>query len=359
LGRATWEDHEYAIVSFPGKSWGEALRDLEEVLPGFHLATITNQGEQEVINELIQTVDVTGQLWLGAIQVPNNEPIPDKGWVWVTGETWDYTNWGENEPNDGGSGEYHLALENSGWNDEGSAIESVGGYLAEGGNLVFDSGFEACPCFSAEDAELIASHQQFMRCKDFAYTNQWGARTLSLEMGGDPDAFGVLQVDREVRTWSDWGSDLVHCLQNSVDLDEGIGWDANATHPGVRSKFLTCTAIINRVVEHYGLQCESEPNCEHRIIVTSRPVVGTTVTYNGYLVNDPPAECVNRSAIERVEWYWGDGSVDIFNKMPDGFVHPFPTSHIYSETGLYGHKAYAFDADEKIIGIYSNFILLL
>lgn len=364
LGRATWEEREYAVVSFPGRSWGEALRDMEMLLPGFHLAAITNQQEQDFVNEFLQTVNLTGQLWLGAIQIPNNEPIPDKGWAWVTGESWDYTNWGEFEPNDGGSGEYHLAMENLWWNDEGSAIESVGGYLAEssdaeGGDLVFNSGFEACPCFSEEEAELIASNEHFIVCKDFAYTRQWGARTLSLEMGGEPNTHGVLQVSREVRTYSDWGSDLVHCLQNSSDLVEGIGWDADASNPEVRSKFMTCTAIINQAVEQHELQCETEPNCERRIIVTSRQVDGMTVTHNGSLVNDPSVECVNRAPIERVDWYWGDGSVDTFNKMPDGFVHPFPNSHTYLEPRLYGYTAYAFDADGKIIGRYNNFILLL
>jgi len=147
LTRGIWVDgnsHEYVVVSFPGEVWDVAQDDMEVLLPGFHLATVTSQEEQDFISDLLSGDGISGQFWLGGFQDPIDEPIPDEGWTWVTQESWVYTNWLDGEPNDGGSGlEQHLALLGSGWNDEGSLIARITGYIAEGGvtglNLVVDS----------------------------------------------------------------------------------------------------------------------------------------------------------------------------------------------------------------------------
>lgn len=146
LARTEWESgnhHEYVIVSFPAYSWDDAFDNLSALLPGFHLATITSQEEQDFVNDfLLQEGLSYSQWWLGGVQIPFDEPDPEKGWTWVTGEAWNYTNWGAIEPNDGGSGEYHLALDRGWWNDEGSAISSVRGYIAESLDPIFKDGFE-------------------------------------------------------------------------------------------------------------------------------------------------------------------------------------------------------------------------
>jgi hypothetical protein len=136
LGRGVWTDgngHEYVIVGLRSVTWDVANEDMLGLLPGFHLATITSQAEQDFILNLRIAVNATGQQWIGGFQDPITEPDPSAGWTWVTGEVWSYTNWAFGEPNDGGrlAGEQHLAQLSTGWNDEGSAIVGISGYIAE------------------------------------------------------------------------------------------------------------------------------------------------------------------------------------------------------------------------------------
>jgi len=56
LTRGIWVDgnsHEYVVVSFPGEVWDVAQDDMEVLLPGFHLATVTSQEEQDFISDLL------------------------------------------------------------------------------------------------------------------------------------------------------------------------------------------------------------------------------------------------------------------------------------------------------------------
>jgi putative hemolysin len=80
-------NHRYEVIE-RSMTWTEAKAHCESL--GGHLATITTKEEQEIVQALIVN-KTKKQYWLGG-QVTNN------GWVWVTGETWNYTNWGRNEP---------------------------------------------------------------------------------------------------------------------------------------------------------------------------------------------------------------------------------------------------------------------
>ena len=144
LGRDIWtvgNSHEYVVVEFPEEIWDNANSDVNNLLPGYHLATITNQEEQDFVIDLLVRLGTVQQYWLGGFQDPITEPLAAEGWTWITSEEWDYTNWGSGEPNDGGGpgGEQHLALDGSrGWNDEGSAIGAIFGYIAELSNIALD-----------------------------------------------------------------------------------------------------------------------------------------------------------------------------------------------------------------------------
>jgi len=64
-----------------------------------HLATITSASENLWLTATFGG-DALHLHWIGAYQPPGS-PEPDGGWTWVTGETWDYTNWfPPGEPND-------------------------------------------------------------------------------------------------------------------------------------------------------------------------------------------------------------------------------------------------------------------
>jgi hypothetical protein len=140
LDQRTWTDgngHEYVVVRFEAMTWDEAMADVEMLLPGFHLATITSQQEQDFIVDLLVELVDRGEYWLGGFQDPITEPDADEGWTWVTSEEWEYTAWAFIEPNDaGGPGrEQHLGLDLSfrsvdNWNDEGN-ISRISGYIAE------------------------------------------------------------------------------------------------------------------------------------------------------------------------------------------------------------------------------------
>lgn len=89
----TWSEAETAVALLEGGSW--------------HLATITSSEEQTFIESLVPST-VTGnyKAWIGGEQT-GSPATPSDGWTWVTGEDWDWTNWGartgtyaQNEPND-------------------------------------------------------------------------------------------------------------------------------------------------------------------------------------------------------------------------------------------------------------------
>lgn len=113
-------DHWYERIDLTvGISWDDAKAAAE--VKGGYLATITSYEEDYfVINNLI--IPVQGSFpnrprngdwfpyWIGGYQQfidieDYGYGEADKNWNWVTGETWDYTNWYGNEPNDAG-GDY-------------------------------------------------------------------------------------------------------------------------------------------------------------------------------------------------------------------------------------------------------------
>lgn len=128
----------YEVVLVPGINWTAAQPDIDTRLgSGWHLATITSQGEQDFVAGLLASYGET-EFWAGGKQ-PSGQSDPREGWEWVTGETWDYTAWATDyaiEPNDwNGQDEIYLALDNRWarywtWNDA-LDTENVGGYVAE------------------------------------------------------------------------------------------------------------------------------------------------------------------------------------------------------------------------------------
>ena len=139
-------NHDYFIFTYgeEGQSGGYAnLADKtwqevdDRLATGYYLATITSQAEQSFIEGLLVDKGLTGEYWLGAFQSPPDESGATVGWNWVTGEAFDYTNWGSGEPNDayGSASEQFLATwSNDGWkwNDE-AALSNISGFIVERG----------------------------------------------------------------------------------------------------------------------------------------------------------------------------------------------------------------------------------
>jgi hypothetical protein len=142
--------HYYDIVYSPGIEWNvarvAAAGSSYNGLTG-HLVTFTSAAEESYVMpafaELFNPAEPYAPFFLiGAYQpasVWNTAAEPGGGWRWVTGETWDYTNWAGGEPNNFDNNE-HVAQtwkhgsdpDFTGWNDiNDPSLEFVNGYIVE------------------------------------------------------------------------------------------------------------------------------------------------------------------------------------------------------------------------------------
>lgn len=86
---------------------------------GGYLATITSTSEQDFIyNNLVSGAnDPFQECWIGAAQTTCT-PEPSCGWQWITGETWGFTNWDSEKPDNVGGIESNIVmLGNGSWDD--------------------------------------------------------------------------------------------------------------------------------------------------------------------------------------------------------------------------------------------------
>jgi hypothetical protein len=89
-------------------NWNDAKSYCESI--GAHLATITTKAEMDWI---LKTFGPHWGCWLGGTD-KDQEGV----WTWVTGEKWQYSFWGKDEPNNAGGNENALEIFLTGyWND--------------------------------------------------------------------------------------------------------------------------------------------------------------------------------------------------------------------------------------------------
>ncbi len=96
-----------------------------------YLVTITSQQENDFLTNTFG--DRAREKWAGAFRTGDGSD-PNAGWHWLTGETWDYTNWAPGEPNNAGGVENRMSLKGGGnplgtWND--TSFDSFSGYIIE------------------------------------------------------------------------------------------------------------------------------------------------------------------------------------------------------------------------------------
>jgi len=98
-------DHMYQAFycALPGISWNDADAYVSSAGHDWHLATITSAAENAFVYDLVDgdprywnccSSGNSAGPWLGGISSCNG----CNDWAWVTGEPWQYTNWGPLEP---------------------------------------------------------------------------------------------------------------------------------------------------------------------------------------------------------------------------------------------------------------------
>lgn len=116
-------EHQYKIF-YGTLTWEEAKAACEA--KGGHLATITSEEEQQKLN-LYNAGN--HNLWIGGCKNAEGQ------WCWVTGEPWEYENWGDGEPNNSSNvveGENCVAMWPEKWNDLANGnIYEQSGYICE------------------------------------------------------------------------------------------------------------------------------------------------------------------------------------------------------------------------------------
>lgn len=117
------KQHSYGIFH-DTLTWEEAKAACEA--KGGHLATITSQEEQKMIESLNTQ---NSKLWIGGYKNSAGQ------WCWVTGEPWEYQNWGDGEPNNSSNvvaDESCVAVWPVKWNDlANSNTYEQSGYICE------------------------------------------------------------------------------------------------------------------------------------------------------------------------------------------------------------------------------------
>jgi len=225
--------------------------------------------------------------------------------------------------------------------------------------------FKGCPCFTTDEAELVATHSDFLQCHNFL-DEETGEQDQEIEVLGDIDANGHAQTKANVSAALSFPEPevaLAACqwvyLNDVSSIYIGKEWTGNYLDTEDRRKYEDCQDVIYHIFEQYQLPCESEPECLRRIATESPNIEDLFVEMDGHLVNDPLETCVNKNQIARVDWYWGDGSFESFNVTAGGFVDPFPNSHIYEDHGFYAVFIYAYDNDGIMISFTTRLLILL
>ena len=124
--------HYYKVFN-KSVTWEKAKAYCEN--QGGYLATITSKKEHDYIVGLIEKSKSKSFFWLGA-----TDRAEEGKWKWITGEKWNYTNWGNGQPDNYGSKENALQIVNSKsgwyqydiWNDaDGTLPENNLGFVCE------------------------------------------------------------------------------------------------------------------------------------------------------------------------------------------------------------------------------------
>ncbi len=122
--KRSFGSHTYQVLDY-AVTWSEAKKQCEDL--GGHLVTINSAAENEFLVELSKE-SIKRNLWIGA-------KTDGTQYSWITGESFSYTNWEDNEPNNVDDYQYtammytHRGRYTEGkWNDENENGRNWSGY---------------------------------------------------------------------------------------------------------------------------------------------------------------------------------------------------------------------------------------
>lgn len=100
----TWgvNGHQYGVVASEGITWTDARAATLALGGNWDLATITSAAEESFVTSLLSANPPSrSHFWLGA-----SDTAVEGSYVWVTGESFSYTNWWSAEPNNVGNEDF-------------------------------------------------------------------------------------------------------------------------------------------------------------------------------------------------------------------------------------------------------------
>ena len=190
MSRSLYNGHSYKVYA-QKKSWTEAKAHCESL--GGHLVTITSQEEQDFVSSLVTEKNIAS--WIGA-SWSNNQ------FVWVTGETFNYTNWDQGEPshNFNSSKEPYVGIYANNtdteysttgkWNNFRASTDTIQGFVCE---------WE--PRCIASDGQVFNSHQNLYwsviiepTCTEMGTREQICGRCQIVVQTEQTDALGHIEM---------------------------------------------------------------------------------------------------------------------------------------------------------------------
>ena len=150
-----YKGHTYDIYN-TSEVWNDA-KNLEN--GDVHLVSITSQDEQSYLAGLINScTEKKSAYWIGL-----NDAETEGTYKWTSGETFSYSNWDSNQPDNASGGENYVGMWTSGswkWNDYNGETFDGMGYILE----TEPKGIVATPEFSVNAGEYSDSFKLELSC---------------------------------------------------------------------------------------------------------------------------------------------------------------------------------------------------
>ena len=276
--KSTWNGHTYQYFD-TGMTWDEAKEYCENL--GGHLATVTSEEEEAVIEALVEN-GTRNVYWLGG-------KTTNLVFTWITGENTSYTHWSSGQPDNWGKGdciEYQRAnaggVSGHGWGDTDNAGEYFGlkntGFICEWDDVpsntviwnnhvyqFFDTGItwdkakKYCENLGGHLATITSAEEQAQIEKLIANgtkNNYW--------LGGNIENYELSWITGESVDYTNWASGQPDNYQNDDCLEILRVQDASLM------PYHWCDTNRNAVVdnfdsaffgvENFGFICEWEDN---------------------------------------------------------------------------------------------------